>query len=66
MTLGLHSDEVALREEPDHYKLGWERVPIVFEYRYLGALMNSYSNTRNIVGDRVKKVGDPLKRSTRC
>ena len=55
MALGRHSDVVALREQADRWQLGGERVPVVSEYRYLGALINSDLSMRNIVGDRVNK-----------
>jgi hypothetical protein len=55
MALGRLSDVVAVREQADRWHLGGERVPIVPEYRYLGALINSDLSMRNIVGDRVKK-----------
>jgi hypothetical protein len=55
MALGRHSDVVALREQADRRQLGGKRVPIVSEYRYLGAVINSDLSMRNIVGDRVKK-----------
>jgi hypothetical protein len=66
MALGRHSDVVALREQVYRWRLGGEWIPIVSHYIYLGTLINSDLNMRNIVGDRVKKVGAPLKRSTRC
>jgi hypothetical protein len=40
MALDHHSEVVALREQTDRWQLGGERVPIVYEYRYLGALIN--------------------------
>jgi hypothetical protein len=55
MALGRHSDAVALRKQANRWYLGEGRVPIVYEYRYLGALINSHLSMRNIVGDRVKK-----------
>jgi hypothetical protein len=55
MALGRHSDAVAIREQDDRWQLRWGRVPIVYEYRYLGALRYSDLIMQNIVGDRVSK-----------
>jgi hypothetical protein len=55
MALGRHSDVVALREQADRWHLGGGRVPVVSEYIYLGALINSDLSMRSIVGDRVNK-----------
>jgi hypothetical protein len=54
IALGRHSDAFALREQvDDRWQLEGERVPNVFEYRYLGTLINSDLTMRNVVGDRV-------------
>jgi hypothetical protein len=56
IALGRHCDVAALREQADRWQLErGERVPIVYEYRYLGALINSDLSMRSIVGDRVNK-----------
>ena len=55
MALGVHANHAALQAMAHRLTLGGERVPIVDEYRYLGAIIRSDMSIRRIIDDRIAK-----------